>query len=31
MTGTARILVRRTSLAAIAARELRDFVDRKVW
>jgi multidrug resistance efflux pump len=31
MTGTARIVVRRTSLAGIAAREVRDFVDRKVW
>ena len=31
MTGTARIVVRRTSLAGIAAREIRDFVDRKLW
>lgn len=31
MTGTARILVRRTSAAAMATREIRDFVDRKVW
>jgi putative peptide zinc metalloprotease protein len=31
MTGTARIVVRRTSLAGLAAREVRDFVDRKLW
>ena len=31
MTGTARIVVRRTSLAGRVARELRDFVERKVW
>jgi putative peptide zinc metalloprotease protein len=31
MTGTARIVIRRTSLAGIAARELRSFVDRKLW
>ncbi|HEX4006845.1 MAG TPA: HlyD family efflux transporter periplasmic adaptor subunit [Acidobacteriaceae bacterium] len=31
VTGTARIVVRRTSLAGIAARELRDFIDRKLW
>lgn len=31
MTGTARIVVRRTSLAARLARGVRDFVRRKVW
>lgn len=31
MTGTARILVRRTSLAASVARAIRDFVERKAW
>ncbi len=31
MTGTARIVVRRTSVAGIVARVLRDFVERKVW
>jgi multidrug resistance efflux pump len=31
MTGTARIVIRRTSLAGILIRELRDFIDRKVW
>lgn len=31
MTGTARIAVRRASLAEIAARSIQDFVERKVW
>ena len=31
MTGTAKIAVRRTSLAAIAFRSMRDAVDRKIW
>jgi multidrug efflux pump subunit AcrA (membrane-fusion protein) len=31
MTGTAKIVIRKTSLAGILARELRDFVDRKLW
>jgi hypothetical protein len=31
MTGTAKIVVRRASLAGMTARELRDFADRKVW
>jgi multidrug efflux pump subunit AcrA (membrane-fusion protein) len=31
MTGTARIVIRRTSLAGILVRELRDFIDRKLW
>ncbi|HEY1808974.1 MAG TPA: HlyD family efflux transporter periplasmic adaptor subunit [Acidobacteriaceae bacterium] len=31
MTGTARIVVRRTSLAGSIVRTLRDFVQRKVW
>jgi len=31
MTGTAKIAVRRTSLAAMAWREIRDFVDGKLW
>jgi putative peptide zinc metalloprotease protein len=31
MTGTAKIVVRRASLAGMAAREIREFVDRKVW
>jgi len=31
MTGTAKIVVRRSSLARMAVRALRDFADRKVW
>jgi putative peptide zinc metalloprotease protein len=31
MTGTAKIVVRRSSLAGMAAREIGDFVSRKVW
>jgi putative peptide zinc metalloprotease protein len=31
MTGTARIVVRRASLAGNIGREVRDFVERKVW
>jgi putative peptide zinc metalloprotease protein len=31
MTGSAKIFIRHTSLAAIAARAVRDFFDRKVW
>jgi len=31
MTGTAKIVVRRRSLAGAAARELREFVERKLW
>jgi len=31
MTGTARIFVRRASLAGIAAKAVREFVDRKAW
>jgi putative peptide zinc metalloprotease protein len=31
MTGTAKIVVRRASIAGMTARELRDFVDRKIW
>ncbi|HZZ37826.1 MAG TPA: HlyD family efflux transporter periplasmic adaptor subunit [Acidobacteriaceae bacterium] len=31
MTGTARIVVRRASLAGNIARQVRDFVERKVW
>lgn len=31
MTGTARITVRRESLALMMAREIRDFVQRKIW
>ena len=31
MTGTAKIVIRRTSLAGILVRELRDFIDRKLW
>jgi putative peptide zinc metalloprotease protein len=31
MTGTARIVVRRTSLAGSLARTVRDFVERKAW
>ncbi|HEX4038449.1 MAG TPA: efflux RND transporter periplasmic adaptor subunit [Acidobacteriaceae bacterium] len=31
MTGTAKIAVRRESLAAITARTMREFVERKVW
>jgi putative peptide zinc metalloprotease protein len=31
VTGTARIAVRRTSLAGSVAREVRDFVQRKLW
>jgi multidrug resistance efflux pump len=31
MTGTAKIVVRRASLAQMTAKVLQDFVDRKVW
>jgi putative peptide zinc metalloprotease protein len=31
MTGTARIAVRRTSLAGLVVRDIRDFVERKIW
>ncbi|HEX4067857.1 MAG TPA: HlyD family efflux transporter periplasmic adaptor subunit [Acidobacteriaceae bacterium] len=31
MTGTARIVVRRASLAQMMAKVMRDFVDRKLW
>ncbi|MGA7524287.1 MAG: HlyD family efflux transporter periplasmic adaptor subunit [Acidobacteriaceae bacterium] len=31
MTGSAKIVVRRASLATIGARVIREFVDRKVW
>jgi putative peptide zinc metalloprotease protein len=31
MTGTAKILVRRHSLAEAAAREVREFTERKFW
>ncbi|HEY1498504.1 MAG TPA: HlyD family efflux transporter periplasmic adaptor subunit [Acidobacteriaceae bacterium] len=31
MTGTAKIVVERTSLAGMGARVLREFVDRKMW
>jgi putative peptide zinc metalloprotease protein len=31
MTGSAKIFLRRSSLAAIAGRALRDFFERKVW
>jgi hypothetical protein len=31
MTGTARIVVRRASLARMTVRAIEDFVERKVW
>ncbi|MBB5329194.1 hypothetical protein HDF14_002810 [Edaphobacter lichenicola] len=31
MTGTAKIVVRRQSLGGAAAREMREFVERKLW
>lgn len=31
MTGTAKIVVQRASLAQMTAREIREFVDRKIW
>ena len=31
MTGTAKILVQRRSVAGILSREIREFLDRKIW
>jgi hypothetical protein len=31
MSGTAKILIARRTLAGMAGKQLRDFVDRKIW
>ena len=31
MTGTAKVMVRRRSVAGILSREIREFLDRKIW